>query len=65
VPVHDGTWTRAQARCIAILQAACRARPERFHGRCPAPKTLPAKVWDQPAACDPRNRPVTTTTQAA
>lgn len=43
--VHDGTWVHVQARRAATLQAAYLARPERFRGRCPQPKPLPAKVW--------------------
>ena len=43
--VHDGTWIRDPARRVATLQAAYLAHPERFRGRCPLPKDLPARVW--------------------
>jgi hypothetical protein len=39
------TWTQVQSRRAATLRAAYAAHPERFRGRCPQPKTLPAKVW--------------------
>jgi putative transposase len=43
--VHDGTWVHVLARRAATLSAAYAAHPERFRGRCPQPKTPPAKVW--------------------
>jgi putative transposase len=43
--VHDGTWAHVQDRRAATLQSAYLVHPERFRGRCPQPKTLPAKVW--------------------
>jgi putative transposase len=60
--VHDGTWVQVQARRTATLQAAYQAHPERFHGRCPQPKTLPAKVWinEPPPTIETSTSPQTT-----
>jgi putative transposase len=63
--VHDGTWAQAQARRAATLQAACQAHPERFHGRCPQPKALPAKVWINEPPATIETSPSPQTTQAA
>lgn len=60
--VHDGTWVHVQARRAATLQAAYLAHPERFRGRCPQPKPLPAKVWinEPPATIETSTSPQTT-----
>jgi putative transposase len=60
--VHDGTWVHVQARRAATLQAACQAHPERFRGRPPHPKALPAKVWinQPPATIETSTSPQTT-----
>ena len=59
--VHDGTWIRVQARRAATLQAAYQAHPERFRGRCPQPKDLPARVWinEPPATIETSTSPQT------
>lgn len=43
--VHDGTWRQVHEQRAATLRAAYVAHPERFPGRCPAPKPLPTRVW--------------------
>ena len=60
--VHDGTWTRVQARRATTLHAAYAAHPERVRGRCPQPKTLPGKVWinEPPATIETSPPPQTT-----
>jgi putative transposase len=60
--VHDGTWVHIQARRAATLRAAYEAHPERFRGRCPAPKALPARVWinEPPATIEASISPQTT-----
>ena len=60
--VHDGTWVHVQARRAATLQAAYQAHPERFRGRCPVPRPLPAKVWinEPPATIETATSPQTT-----
>jgi len=63
--VHDGTWVHVQARRAATLQAAYRTHPERFRGRCPAPKPLPAKVWINEPPATIETSPSPQTTQAA
>lgn len=63
--VHDGTWVHVQARRTATLQAAYHAHPERFHGRCPAPKALPAKVWINEPPATIETSPSPQTMQAA
>jgi putative transposase len=63
--VHDGTWIHVQARRAATLQAACKAHPERFRGRCPQPKTLPAKVWINEPPATIETSPSPQTAQAA
>ncbi|MGH9477556.1 MAG: transposase [Terriglobales bacterium] len=63
--VHDGTWVHIQARRAATLQAACQAHPERFRSRCPAPKSLPAKVWINEPPATIETSPSPQTTQAA
>jgi putative transposase len=62
---HDGTWVQVQARRAATLQAAFQAHPERFHGRCPEPKALPAKVWINEPPATLKTSPPPQTTQAA
>lgn len=59
--VHDGTWTRVQARRAATLQAAFLAHPERFRSGCPRPKTLPVNVWinEPPATIETSPSPQT------
>ena len=63
--VHDGSWTQVQTRRAATLQDAYRARPERFHGRCPVPKNLPAKVWINEPPATIQTSPSPQTTRAA
>jgi putative transposase len=63
--VHDGTWEQVQARRTATLQAAHAAHPERFRGRCPKPKQLPAKVWINEPPATIETSPSPQTTQAA
>jgi putative transposase len=63
--VHDGTWVYVQARRAATLQAAYTAHPERFRGRCPKPKGLPAKVWINEPPATIETSPSPQTTQAA
>lgn len=63
--VHDGTWVHVQARRAATLRAAYEARPERFRGRCPAPKALPAQVWINQPPASIETSPSPQTTQAA
>ena len=63
--VHDGTWVHVQARRAATLQAAHTAHPERFGGRCPKPKELPAKVWINEPPATIETSPPPQTTQAA
>ena len=63
--VHDGTWVHVQARRAATLQAAFQAHPERFRGRCPEPKALPAKVWINEPPATIETSPPPQTTQAA
>ena len=60
--VHDGTWTQVQGRRAATLRAAYAAHPERFRGRCPQPKSLPAEVWinEPPATIETSTSPQTT-----
>jgi putative transposase len=60
--VHHGSWARAQARRAATLRAVYEAHPERFRGRCPQPKPLPAKVWinERPATIETTAPPQTT-----
>jgi hypothetical protein len=52
-----GSWVQVQARRAATLRAAYQAHPERFRGRCPQPKNLPAKVWinEPPATIETTN----------
>ena len=63
--VHDGSWARVQARRAATLRAAYAAHPERFRGRCPQPKSLPAKVWINEPPATIETSPSPQTTQAA
>ena len=63
--VHDGTWVYVQGRRAATLRAAYEAHPERFHGRCPQPKSLPAKVWINEPPATIETTPPPQTTQAA
>jgi putative transposase len=60
--VHDGSWAHVQARREATLRDAFQAHPERFRGRCPQPKPLPAKVWinEPPATIETTPSPQTT-----
>lgn len=60
--VHDGTWAHVQGRRAATLHAAYLAHPERFRGRCPQPRPLPAKVWinEPPATIETSTPPQTT-----
>jgi len=63
--VHDGTWVHIQARRAATLQAAYTAHPERFRGRCPVPKPLPARAWINEPPATIETSPSPQTTQAA
>jgi putative transposase len=60
--VHDGSRVRVHARRAATLHAAYAAHPERFRGRLPQPKSLPAKVWinEPPATIESSTSPQTT-----
>ena len=42
---QDGRAPQGMAGRAKILQAACGAHPERFKGKKPAPRLLPAAVW--------------------
>ncbi|MFL6056527.1 MAG: integrase core domain-containing protein [Actinoallomurus sp.] len=63
--VHDGTAATIQARRTATLHAAFLAHPERFHGRCPYPPPLPAKVWINEPSTTPQTDNSSQTTQVA
>jgi putative transposase len=63
--VHDGSWVQVQGRRTATLRAAYQAHPERFRGRCPQPKNLPAKVWINEPPATIETTPPPQTTQAA
>lgn len=63
--VHDSTWEQLQDRRAATLQAAYATHPERFRGRCPKPKELPAKVWINQPPATIETSPSPQTTQAA
>ncbi len=63
--VHDGTWTQIQARRAATLRDAYQAHPERFRGRCPKPRNLPAKVWINEPPATIETSPPLQTKQAA
>jgi putative transposase len=60
--VHDGSWAHVQAHRAATLRAAYQAHPDRFRGRCPQLKALPAKVWinEPPATIETTTSPQTT-----
>jgi putative transposase len=63
--VHDGSWARIHEHRTATLRAAFEAHPERFRGRCPAPRPLPAKVWINEPPAIIETTPPPQTTQAA
>jgi len=49
--VHDGTWEVVRRDRQRVLDAACLAHPERFHGGPPVAPKLPARVWiNRPSA---------------
>ena len=60
--VHDGSWAHVQACRADTLRDAFLAHPERFRGRCPQPKALPARVWinEPPATIETTPSPQTT-----
>jgi Integrase core domain len=59
--VHDGSRAHVQARRADTLRDAFLAHPERFRGRCPQPKALPARVWinEPPATIETTPSPQT------